>query len=144
MKLWFNKGKLWAFHWLSPNYDFFAVSDKKLGDTLSGWQQGAKLKIPDLKLPKNLDWKTLQSYVKAIADGLTKPGSAPPADQKPRVHMKFPYTFSAKIAQFPYKFYYKNNWIVRTYPWGFALALPLFWYIDRMGKCLILPLFLTI
>ncbi|KAH1009644.1 uncharacterized protein LOC109545434 [Dendroctonus ponderosae] len=105
--------------------------DQKMGDILTGWQQGAKLKIPDWKLPRNLDWKTLQSYVKEIANGLKNRGSAPPAVQKPRVHMKFPYTFSAQIAQFPYKFYYKNNWIVRTYPWGFALALPIFWYMDR-------------
>lgn len=29
--------------------------------------------------------------------------------------MKFPYTISAKIAQFPWKFYVSNNWIYRYY-----------------------------
>ncbi|RZC37181.1 uncharacterized protein BDFB_007715, partial [Asbolus verrucosus] len=34
--------------------------------------------------------------------------------------MKFPYTFSAKIAQFPLKYYIKNQWIWRYY--GLALT----------------------
>lgn len=48
--------------------------------------------------------------------------------------MKFPYTFSAKIAQFPLKFYIKNQWIWRYYFIALGLSLPVFYKIDRMGK----------
>ena len=48
--------------------------------------------------------------------------------------MKFPYTFSAKIAQFPLKFYIKNQWIWRYYFIALGVSLPVFYKIDRMGK----------
>lgn len=37
--------------------------------------------------------------------------------------MKFPYTMSAKIAQFPYFFYMKNNNIWMYYPLGCLVSL---------------------
>lgn len=48
--------------------------------------------------------------------------------------MKYPYTFSAKIAQFPYKFYYQNSWLARYWLFGIAAAFPLFYKIHGMGK----------
>ncbi|XP_050036817.1 uncharacterized protein roh [Dermacentor andersoni] len=32
--------------------------------------------------------------------------------------MKYPYTLTAKIAQFPYKFHFKNFWLIRYYLCG--------------------------
>ncbi|CAG9761361.1 unnamed protein product [Ceutorhynchus assimilis] len=48
--------------------------------------------------------------------------------------MKYPYTFSAKIAQFPYKFYFKNNFLCRWYLVGILAALPLFKKISNMAN----------
>ncbi|KAK9883877.1 hypothetical protein WA026_004816 [Henosepilachna vigintioctopunctata] len=46
--------------------------------------------------------------------------------------MKFPYTFTAKIAQFPLKFYVKNNWIWRYYFIALAVSTPVFYKIHRL------------
>ena len=43
--------------------------------------------------------------------------------------MKFPYTFSAKVAQFPLFFYLKNNWIWMYYPFG---ALGGLWAFSKI------------
>lgn len=40
--------------------------------------------------------------------------------------MKFPYTISAKIAQFPIFFYMRKNWIWMYYPLGCTVALYFF------------------
>lgn len=48
--------------------------------------------------------------------------------------MKYPYTFSAKIAQFPYKFYLKNSWLARYWLIGMAASLPLWYKIHKAGK----------
>ncbi|CAH0604556.1 unnamed protein product [Chrysodeixis includens] len=47
-------------------------------------------------------------------------------------HMKFPYTFSAKVAQFPLFFYMKNNWIWMYYPLGAFVAFYAFYKIHRI------------
>lgn len=46
--------------------------------------------------------------------------------------MKFPYTFSAKLAQFPLFFYMKNNWIWMYYPLGASVAFYAFYKIHRV------------
>lgn len=51
--------------------------------------------------------------------------------------MKYPYTFSAKIAQFPYKFYWKNSWLARYWIYGMVVSFPLFYKVHGMGKLLI-------
>ncbi|XP_073818111.1 reduction of Rh1 [Musca autumnalis] len=48
--------------------------------------------------------------------------------------MKFPYTFSAKIAQFPLKHYIKNQWIWRYYFLAFGLSLPVFYKISKLAN----------
>jgi hypothetical protein len=55
--------------------------------------------------------------------------SGPPA--RP---MKYPYTFSAKIAQFPLKYYFQNQWIWRYYFIAVAVCAPVFYSISRLGK----------
>lgn len=48
--------------------------------------------------------------------------------------MKFPYTFSAQIAQFPFQHYFKNQWIWRYYFIAFGVSIPLFYKISKLGK----------
>ncbi|KOB65403.1 Uncharacterized protein OBRU01_22774 [Operophtera brumata] len=49
-------------------------------------------------------------------------------------HMKYPYTFSAKIAQFPIFYYMKKNWIWMYYPLGWAVGFYLFTTIHALAN----------
>uniref|UniRef100_T1H6C2 Uncharacterized protein n=1 Tax=Megaselia scalaris TaxID=36166 RepID=T1H6C2_MEGSC len=46
--------------------------------------------------------------------------------------MKFPYTFSAKIAQFPIKHYFNNQWIWKYYFFAVGLSIPVFYKISKL------------
>lgn len=48
--------------------------------------------------------------------------------------MKYPYTFSAKIAQFPFKFYVQNQWFFKYFIFGVAASIPVFYKIQTLGK----------
>ncbi|XP_059612029.1 uncharacterized protein LOC132258650 [Phlebotomus argentipes] len=48
--------------------------------------------------------------------------------------MKFPYTYSAKIAQFPYKFYFTKQWIWKYYAVAVVCSLPIFYKISRLAN----------
>uniref|UniRef100_A0A2A4JH47 Uncharacterized protein n=1 Tax=Heliothis virescens TaxID=7102 RepID=A0A2A4JH47_HELVI len=48
--------------------------------------------------------------------------------------MKFPYTFSAKIAQFPLKFYVQNQWIWKYWAIGVVVSLPVFYKIHKLAN----------
>ncbi|XP_046997453.1 uncharacterized protein LOC124612969 [Schistocerca americana] len=48
--------------------------------------------------------------------------------------MKFPYTFSAKIAQFPLRFYLKNQWVWRYYFISLVACSPVFIAISRLAN----------
>lgn len=48
--------------------------------------------------------------------------------------MKYPYTLSAKIAQFPYFYYMKNNNIWMYYPLGCLVAFYVFIKIHKMSN----------
>ncbi|KAJ8723643.1 hypothetical protein PYW07_007623 [Mythimna separata] len=48
--------------------------------------------------------------------------------------MKFPYTFSAKIAQFPMKFYVQNQWIWKYWMIGIAVSVPVFYKIHKLAN----------
>ncbi|EFA07232.1 uncharacterized protein roh [Tribolium castaneum] len=48
--------------------------------------------------------------------------------------MKFPYTFSAKIAQFPFKHHMKHNWVWRYYPLAVLLCIPVFAKISKLSN----------
>ncbi|XP_071533887.1 uncharacterized protein roh isoform X2 [Panulirus ornatus] len=47
--------------------------------------------------------------------------------------MKFPYTFSSKVALFPYNYYFKNVWFVRYYIVGATLCIPVFTWIQKQA-----------
>jgi len=48
--------------------------------------------------------------------------------------MKYPYTLSAKVAQFPYKFHWNNNWLFRYYFYGLAVSAPFFYWINSIAN----------
>ena len=48
--------------------------------------------------------------------------------------MKFPYTFAAKVAQFPYKMYFTQQWIWKYYAISLVISAPLFYKIQKLGK----------
>ncbi|KAL0121193.1 hypothetical protein PUN28_008697 [Cardiocondyla obscurior] len=52
---------------------------------------------------------------------------------EPVRHMKYPYTFAAKIAQFPYKYYYKHSWFFRYYLVGVLASVPLFYKLQKLS-----------
>ncbi|XP_046687511.1 uncharacterized protein LOC124373152 [Homalodisca vitripennis] len=47
--------------------------------------------------------------------------------------MKYPYTISAKVAQFPFKFYYNNHWIFKYWFFGILASAPLFYKIGKLS-----------
>lgn len=53
-----------------------------------------------------------------------------------RKHMKYPYTFPAKLVQFPYKFHWDNFWLPRFIVASMAVTFPFFLFIHRKGKSL--------
>nr|ABX75487.1 unkown [Lycosa singoriensis] len=48
-----------------------------------------------------------------------------------RKHMKYPYTYTAKMAQFPYKFHWDNFWLPRFLVLGMAVSFPFFLFVHR-------------
>ncbi|KAJ6637444.1 hypothetical protein Bhyg_10174 [Pseudolycoriella hygida] len=60
-----------------------------------------------------------------MSDAPAKPAGRP---------MKFPYTFSAKIAQFPLKFYVNNQWMWKFYIFGIVCTIPVFYKIHKLAN----------
>ncbi|KAJ8976304.1 hypothetical protein NQ317_010258 [Molorchus minor] len=48
--------------------------------------------------------------------------------------MKYPYTFTAKMVQFPWKYYFTNQWIWKYYAISFVLCLPVFNSIRKLAN----------
>ena len=48
--------------------------------------------------------------------------------------MKYPYTYTAKLLNFPYAYYYKHSWLVKYYVIAFGLTIPLMAKITTAGK----------
>uniref|UniRef100_A0AAG5DAS8 Uncharacterized protein n=1 Tax=Anopheles atroparvus TaxID=41427 RepID=A0AAG5DAS8_ANOAO len=55
---------------------------------------------------------------------------------KPKQHrcMKFPYTLSAKLAQFPIQHYLRTQWIWRYYFVAFGISTPLFYKLHQLAN----------
>lgn len=56
------------------------------------------------------------------------------APKPPGRPMKYPYTYSAKIARFPYKFYFNNSWYFRYWCYSLVATFPLIVYLHKAGK----------
>ncbi|XP_019865353.1 uncharacterized protein LOC109594569 isoform X2 [Aethina tumida] len=48
--------------------------------------------------------------------------------------MKYPYTFTAKMAQFPWKHYFKNQWIWKYYAVSLLVCIPVFKSISNLSN----------
>ncbi|XP_053674210.1 uncharacterized protein LOC128724511 [Anopheles nili] len=48
--------------------------------------------------------------------------------------MKYPYTFTAKLVQFPIQHYFKHQWIWRFYFIAFGLSVPLFYKLQKLAN----------
>ena len=46
--------------------------------------------------------------------------------------MKYPYTISAKVAHFPYAYYWKNNFVFRYWIYANILLIPVFYKIQKL------------
>jgi len=56
------------------------------------------------------------------------------ADEKLSRKMVFPYTFTAKAVQFPFKLHFNNHWM---FPWFIGAAVlvsPVFYLIQKAGN----------
>ncbi|XP_022694623.1 uncharacterized protein LOC111263624 [Varroa jacobsoni] len=47
--------------------------------------------------------------------------------------MVYPYTWTAKISQFPYKFHYDNIWFFRYFILGYLASVYVYWRIQRLA-----------
>nr|CAH7761797.1 unnamed protein product [Callosobruchus chinensis] len=56
------------------------------------------------------------------------------ADEKVARPMKFPYTFSAKLAQFPWKYYFQNQWVFKYYAIAVVCTIPIFKSISNLAN----------
>nr|ALS04504.1 hypothetical protein YQE_10512 [Acartia pacifica]ALS04505.1 hypothetical protein [Acartia pacifica] len=45
--------------------------------------------------------------------------------------MRYPYTLGAQLMQFPWKKFYKQNWVIRSWVNGIVLALPIMAVITK-------------
>lgn len=56
------------------------------------------------------------------------------SNYKPVRPMKYPYTFSAKLVQFPWVFYIKKNWIWQYYFLAVGVCVPIFNFCENLSK----------
>ncbi|XP_020291112.1 uncharacterized protein LOC109858362 [Pseudomyrmex gracilis] len=55
------------------------------------------------------------------------------SEDVPFRRMKFPYTFTAKFAQFPHAYYTKHSWLFRYWHIGILLTIPIFYKIQKLS-----------
>lgn len=48
--------------------------------------------------------------------------------------MEYPYTWTAKVVNFPWKFYFTKQWLWKTLPFGLLITSPLFYKISQASK----------
>ncbi|KAI8424740.1 hypothetical protein MSG28_006691 [Choristoneura fumiferana] len=70
----------------------------------------------------------------AVWDIYNKPEAVTMSDAAPGRPMKFPYTISAKIAQFPFKYYVSNQWIWKYWMAGIVISVPIFYKIHKLAN----------
>ncbi|XP_076656603.1 reduction of Rh1 [Halictus rubicundus] len=49
--------------------------------------------------------------------------------------MKYPYTLSAKLSQFPFKFYFNrpNTWVFKYWVFAAVVCIPVFYKIQKLS-----------
>ncbi|KAK2583061.1 hypothetical protein KPH14_009094 [Odynerus spinipes] len=51
----------------------------------------------------------------------------------PKRAMKYPYTLTAQIMQFPYKHYWNHSWLFKYWIIGSIFVAPIFWKIQKLS-----------
>lgn len=93
--------------------------------------------IKFLRIWSEMEKKILDTVGQLITQVLTtleKKAGNKNAGGPPRP-MKFPYTFTAKVMQFPWRFYIEKNWIYKYYVISIVLCIPIFWRLERLCEC---------
>ncbi|XP_072750018.1 uncharacterized protein Roh [Anoplolepis gracilipes] len=47
--------------------------------------------------------------------------------------MKYPYTISAKLAQFPFRYYMQHSWLFKYTVLAIGISLPIFYKIQKLS-----------
>ncbi|TGZ49173.1 uncharacterized protein Roh [Temnothorax longispinosus] len=47
--------------------------------------------------------------------------------------MKYPYTLTAKVAQFPYRYYVKHSWLYKYLLIGTLVSFPIFYKVQKLS-----------
>lgn len=53
--------------------------------------------------------------------------------------MKYPYTMTSKLVQFPFKHYYNTHWGFRYWVFGIFVSMPLFYKIGKLCEYTVPP-----
>lgn len=53
-----------------------------------------------------------------------------PSDRR----MRYPYTTTAQLRQFPYKYYFEKSWLFRYSFYAMFVAMPIFWTLQRLSN----------
>lgn len=48
--------------------------------------------------------------------------------------MKYPYTISGKLAQFPFRYYMQHSWLFKYTLYATILSIPIFYKIQKLCK----------
>jgi len=96
-------------------------------DVLDSQKKSQTKKASPTDLPKE---RSQEPYPSLIIMADQKGGGA---SSMGRV-MKFPYTFSAQVAQFPLKFYMNNNWMWKYYAIALGVCIPIFYKIGKASN----------
>ncbi|KAF5270870.1 hypothetical protein FQA39_LY08315 [Lamprigera yunnana] len=48
--------------------------------------------------------------------------------------MKYPYTYTAKVVQFPWKFYFTKSKVYQYYLFGIIASMPIFYKIQKLSN----------
>ncbi len=48
--------------------------------------------------------------------------------------MKYPYTLTAKIGQFPWKHHFTGHWLYKYYAFGIFATFPVYLWLNKQGK----------
>lgn len=74
---------------------------------------------------------TVGAFITKILTALEKQSGRKMGPPRP---MKYPYTFTAKCMQFPYRYYIEKNWIFKYYFMSIILCVPIFYKLERLGE----------
>lgn len=73
----------------------------------------------------------------AVANGRQMSGATKKVNVKDLIPMVYPYTYTAKLAQFPFAYHFKQCWLHRYLCYSVIVCYPLFLFIHFKGMFLL-------